>query len=137
MPGSLPTRSSDTAPNDQKTDEAATHVDHPAPRLVLYCAGDPGAKDANAFQLSAAVQARGWTVAEVRSDAGDDKTAWLRKDLLSAITMVCHRQADGIVMYQSTFDALLLDDQNWLRRRLKHFDGFLHTIPPQGEASAR
>jgi len=103
-------------------------------RVVLYLTGDLGEEYASVLQLSAAVEAQGWKVVGVRSDVEATKTAWLRKGLLSAITIVCHGQANGIVMTEADHDQLTTDDQNWLRLRLKRFDGFLHVIPQQGEA---
>lgn len=102
--------------------------DHPAPRLVLYFTGNPGAGYANVFQLSTAVEARGWRVVDVRSDVGDDEMAWLRKGLLSAITIVCHGRADGIAMFESVYESLTTDDQNWLSQRIRHFGGYLHVV---------
>lgn len=102
-------------------------------RVVLYLTGDLGEEYGAVLQLSTAVEALGWTVVGVRSDVEATKTAWLRKGLLSAITIVCHDQANGIVMSQAVYDEFLSDDQNWLLLRLKRFDGFLHVIPDQTE----
>jgi|SRR5579872_2750886 len=135
MPGSLPSRPSDTAPSDQNPDEVVILDDHPASRLVLYFTGDPGVEYGNVFSLSAAVEARGWTVAEVRSDVDGAKMAWLRKGLLSAITIVCHGRADGIAMFETVHEGLTADDQNWLRQRVGRFGGFLHVIPDDREAT--
>ena len=98
-------------------------------RVVLYLTGDLGEEYSSVLRLSAAVEVQGWTVVGVRSDVEATKTAWLRKGLLSAITIVCHDQANGIVMTEAVHDGLTTDDQNWLRLRLKRFDGFLHIVP--------
>jgi len=103
---------------------------------VLYLTGDLGEEYAAVLRLSAAVEAKGWQVVGVRSDAEATKTAWLRKGLLSAITIVCHDQANGIVMTEAVHAGLTTDDQNWLRLRLKRFDGFLHVLPDQDEAQS-
>lgn len=103
-------------------------------RLVLYLTGDLGAEYANVLRLSAAIEALGWTVVGVRSDVDVTKFAWLRKGLLSAITIVCHGHADGIAMSETVYDRFVTDDQNWLQLRLKRFEGFLHIIPDVHEA---
>lgn len=103
-------------------------------RAVVYLTGDIGAHAADILRLQSHVEAQGWSVARVRSDVEATKTAWLRQGLLSAITIICHGQADCIVMSQSTFDGFLPDDQNWLMLRLKRFDGFLHIVPAEDEA---
>lgn len=105
-------------------------------RVVLYLTGDLGEEYAAVLSLSAAVESKGWQVVGVRSDVEATKTAWLRKGLLSAITIVCHDQANGIVMTEAVHDRLTADDQNWLRLRLKRFDGFLYVITEQGEAQS-
>lgn len=134
MSGSLVSCPAVVASGHQYTPELATRNDHPAPRLVLYFTGDPGAEYANVFSLSTAVEAHGWTVAEVRSDVSDDEIAWLRKGLLSAITIVAHGRADGIAMFQSVHAALSPDDQNWLNQRVKRFGGYLHIVPDEDGA---
>ena len=124
MPGSLPTCRSGTTPSVVR--------DHPAPRVVLYFTGDPGSDYGNVFSLSAAVETQGWQVVEVRSDVSDVNMAWLRKGLLSAITLVCHGRADGVAMFKHVYEALTTDDQNWLNQRVKRFGGFLHIVPDEG-----
>jgi len=105
--------------------------------VVLYLIGDLGAEYANILSLSAAVEARGWRVVGVRSDVEKAKPAWLRKGLLSAITIVCHGRAEGIAMFETVHEALTMDDQNWLRLRVEHFGGLLHVIPGDGEVAGR
>ena len=102
-------------------------------RMVIYLTGDQEQHKASITRCEAFAEAEAWDVITVRSDADESQWAWLRMGLLSAITMICHLQADGILMPQSVFDALSADDCSFLFNRLNRWGGFLRTVPDEGE----
>ncbi len=102
-------------------------------RMVIYLTGDRSEHAAEIERCETFVESKDWEVVTVRTDPDASQWAWLRMGLLSAITMICHLQADGVVMPQSVFDALSDDDCSFLFNRLNHWGGFLRTVPDEDE----
>ena len=67
-------------------------------RMVIYLTGDRSEHAADIERCKAFIKSKDWEVATVRTDPDASQWAWLRMGLLSAITMICHLQADGVVM---------------------------------------
>jgi hypothetical protein len=101
--------------------------------MVIYLTGDQEQHAAEITFCEAFAEANHWQVVTIRSDSDESEWAWLRRGLLSAITMICHGNADGIAMPQTVFDALSTDDCSFLINRLHRFGGFLRTIPDESE----
>jgi hypothetical protein len=103
-------------------------------RTVVYLVGDLQEHDGDVSQYTAYVVARDWQVVAVRSDLDANRWAWMRKGLLSATTIICHGNADGIVIPESVFNAFSDDDRTFVLGRLHRYGGFLHTIPSEDGA---
>jgi hypothetical protein len=105
-------------------------------RTVIYLTGDLNDHRDDLSRFKAYVRARDWQVVTVRTDLDETRFAWLRMGLLSAITIVCHGGADGVVMPEPVLSTLSRGDRTWLRNRLERYGGFLHTIPSANDDHA-
>jgi hypothetical protein len=97
-------------------------------RMVIYLIGDPDEQAPERERCHAYAKAQGWEVVAVRTDRDPSQWAWLRTGLLSAVTIICHGNADAVLMPQSVADMLSEDDRSFLLNRLHRFGGFLRTI---------
>jgi hypothetical protein len=103
-------------------------------RMVLYTTGDLDDQAASLNEYAIYAEAHGWQVIKERTDLDVSDSAWLRKGILSCITIVCHGNAEGVLMPEATFKTFSASDQEWLRLRIQRFGGFLHVITPTNEA---
>jgi hypothetical protein len=103
--------------------------------VVLYTTSDPDDQAAVHQEYDTYADAHGWQITKDRIDFDTSESAWLRKGLLSCITIVCHGNAKGVLMPEAAFKTFSVSDQEWLRLRIQRFGGFLHIIPSTNEAT--
>jgi hypothetical protein len=104
-------------------------------RVVLYTTGDLDDQAAALKEHALYAETQGWQVTKERTDIDVSESAWLRKGILSCITIVCHGNADGVLMPHAAFMTFSGSDQEWIRQRLRRFGGFLHVIQQPTEAT--
>jgi hypothetical protein len=104
-------------------------------RVVLYTTGDLDDQTASLNECAAYAATHGWQVTKERTDLDISDSAWLRKGLLSCITIVCHGNAEGVLMPHGAFMTFSGSDQVWIEHRIRRFGGFLHVIEQPTEAT--
>jgi hypothetical protein len=103
-------------------------------RVVLYTTGDLDDQAALLNEYAAYADAHRWQIVKERTDIDVSDSAWLRKGLLSCITIVCHGNAEGVLMSEAVFETFSTSDQVWIEHRIRRFGGFLHIIASTSEA---
>src|SRR5258708_40109286 len=105
-----------------------------ARRVVLYTTGDLDDQAALLNEYAAYADAHRWQIVKERTDIDVSDSAWLRKGLLSCMTIVCHGNAEGVLMSEAVVEPFSTSDQVWIEHRIRRFGGFLHVIASTNEA---